>query len=124
MFHVDSSIEKIGQFLFPERFRRYLTFRVATVFVVILVGVSFALSRLDESAPPPEITLRINRILSVVHSPAFLFLYNICLAIGFCSVFATRTKEKYYWLRVVFYGMLLGGLLGEILSFLPPAHHP
>ena len=123
MVHVDSSIEKIGEFLFPEKFRRYLTFRVATVFAVTLVSVSFALSRLDLSTPQPEITLRISRILSVVHSPAFLFLYNICLALGFWSVYATRTKEKYYWLRVVFYGMLLGGLLGEILSFLP-AHHP
>jgi len=122
MLHMNSSIEKIGQFLFPEKIRRYLTFRLVTVFAVALFSVNFALSRLDKSAPSPELTFLINRILSVVHSPAFLFFYNVGLALGFWSVYATRTNEKYYWLRVACYGMLLGGLLGEILSFLP--HHP
>ncbi|HEX4537263.1 MAG TPA: hypothetical protein VH140_09980 [Candidatus Acidoferrum sp.] len=118
---MDSSIEKIGQFLFPEKIRRYVTFPLVPVFAVALFSVNFALSRLDKSAPLPELTLR-NRILSVVHSPAFLFFYYVALALGFWSVYATRTEEKYYQLRVGGYGMLLGGLLGEILSFLP--HHP
>jgi hydrogenase/urease accessory protein HupE len=121
---VNSLTEKIGQFLFPEKIRGYLTFRAATVFVVMLASLSFTLTRLDESAPPPEATAWNNRILSVVHSPAFLIFYNICLALGFWSVYATRAKAKYYWLRVVVYAMLLGSLLGEIISFLPPPHHP
>jgi hypothetical protein len=77
MLHVDSSIEKIGQFLFPGKYQRYLTFRLMTVFGLAFMSVNFALSRLNRSALPSEITPRINRILSVEHSPVFACA-NVC----------------------------------------------
>jgi len=86
--------------------------------------VIFVATRLDRSAPPPELAARVNKMISIGHSPAFLFFTNVGLALGFWSIFVTRAKKKYYWLRVVFYGMLLGAVLGEILSFLPPANRP
>jgi hypothetical protein len=45
-----------------------------------------------------------------------LILYNIGAVIGFSIIYATRGKPQYYQLRVICYGMLLGGVVGEVLG--------
>ena len=121
---MNSPIERIGQHLFPEKIRRYLTFRLMTVFVVLLFLVNFALNVLNEPEPYSDVALRLSKIRGLVHLPIYLIFQNVGLALGFWLVYATREKKQYYWLRVVFYGMLIGGLLGEIVSFLLPIHQP
>jgi hypothetical protein len=56
------------------------------------------------------------------HSPAFLSVHAIVLVLGFWLIYITREKKQYYLVRVVFCGMLLGGLLSEILDFFVPLH--
>jgi hypothetical protein len=117
-----SSLEKIAEGLFPAKFRHYLTFRLMTAVVVVFMSINFALNILDEPEQSSEISRLISRVRSGAHSPAFLILENVFLALGFWLVFATREKKQYYWLGVIFYGMLLAGVLGEIVSFLVPIH--
>jgi uncharacterized BrkB/YihY/UPF0761 family membrane protein len=119
-----NSLEKFGESLFPEKFRHYLTFRLMTVVVVVLMSVNYALNVFNELEPSSEISRRVNRMRSVAHSPALLILTNVVLALGFWLVLATKEKKQYYWLRVIFYGMLLAAVLGEIISFLVPIHRP
>ena len=117
-----NSLEKFGESLFPEKFRHYLTFRLMTVVVVVLMSVNYALNVFNvfnEPEPSSEIFRRINRMRSVAHSPALLILTNVVLALGFWLVFATTEKKQYYWLRVIFYGMLLAAVLGEIIEGVP-----
>lgn len=110
-------VEKIGEVLFPERLRPYVTFRLMTVFVAVLVIWNVALStfmkpqlsRLDE---------QFRGFHQATHSPSFLVPYNIAVAIGFWVIYASREKAEYYQLRVLCYGMLLGGVVGEVLSLL------
>jgi hypothetical protein len=102
--------QKIGQFLFPERIRRYLTFRLMTVCVTVVFLANFAVNVLSEPDPSSDAALRIDKMLALMHSPFHLFVINVYLALGFWTLYATRKKRKYYWIRVVFYGMLLGGL--------------
>jgi hypothetical protein len=120
---MDNLLHTLGQFLFPEKIRRYLTFRIITACAVILFLANFAINALNEPDPSSDAALRIEKMRALMHSPFHLFLINVALALGFWALYATRKKREYYWVRVVFYGMLLGGLLGELLSFLLPLHH-
>ncbi len=107
-------VKKIGQTLFPETFRPYVTFRMMTFFVVVLtlwnIGFSVLMkeqmSRLRAHYPGQQ----------QLHSPYFMILYNIGALIGFSIIYATRGKPQYYQLRVICYGMLLGGVVGEVLG--------
>jgi hypothetical protein len=118
------SVEKLEKSLFPEKFRRYLSFRLMTAVVVVFMSINFALNILNGPEPSSEIYRRIDRIRSVAHSPTLLILENVGLGLGFWLVFATGKKKQYYSRRVIFYGMLLAGVLGEIISFLVPIHRP
>jgi hypothetical protein len=119
---MDISREELDEFLWPGKFRRYLTFRLMTAVVVVFMSVNFALNILNE--PPSEISRLTSRILSIAHSPALLILANVIFALGFWLVYATRKKRRHYSLRVICYGMLLAGVLGEIISFVVPIHRP
>ncbi len=100
--------EKIGQLLFPERIRKYLTFRLMTIFVAFLAAWNLISSVLYKSELPRQAD-------ALTHSPALLVLDNAVLVVGFWLIYRTRGRNEYYWLRVIFYGMLLSGLAGEIL---------
>ena len=113
--HMSPLIEKIDQLVFPERLRRYTTFRLATVFVAILAIGSSVFVILNGS--PPEVTEQIRKL---AHSPGFLTLHALVLVVGFWLIYWAREKKQYYRLRVLFYAMLLGGLVGEVLTFLLP----
>ena len=103
--------EKIGQLLFPEKVRKYLTFPLMTVFVALaLVAWNLVFRVIYKTPLRPQ---------AANWSHSHLVLHNAILAVGFWLIYATRRKEEYYWLRVVFYGMLLGGLVGEILVLVP-----
>ena len=108
-------IEKLDQLLFPEKLRPYITFRLVTVFVAVLAMGSLALDILNAPEAPHETAAQIHKL---VLSPRFLMLQAFILAVGFWLIYRTREKKLYYRFRVFFYGMLLGGLAGEILDFL------
>jgi hypothetical protein len=113
-------IEKLDQLLLPEKLRRHITFRLATLFVAVVTVGSLALDRLIGPGSPPEATAQIRKL---VHSPGFLTFHALVLALGFWLIYRTREKKQYYRFRVLFYGMLLGGLVGEIMDFLLPLRH-
>ena len=58
-----------------------------------------------------------SKIEAISLNPAFLISYNVIISLGFWAVFATRHRAGYYRLRAYIYGMLLGGLAGELLHF-------
>jgi lipoprotein signal peptidase len=107
-------VEKIGQVLFPERLRPYVSFRSMTAFVALLalwnIGVSILMkgqmSRL----------IRTESWLPQQYSPYFFLFYNIGVGVGLWAIYATRKRTEYYQLRVFCYTMLLGGLVGELLD--------
>ncbi|MGH9741909.1 MAG: hypothetical protein ACRD51_06105 [Candidatus Acidiferrum sp.] len=103
--------ERVGQALFPEKVRQYLTFRLMTAYVAVLAMGNLAFGLVYKPELPPEIAARI-------HSPVFLALQNGVLAVGLWLVYRTRKKKGYYLLRVVFHGMLLAGVVGEMLLFM------
>ena len=109
-------LEMLDRSLFPERYRRFITFRMATVFVAIVAVGSTALDFLNR--PRDATTFR--NPPEWMHSPAFILLHAIVLVLGFWLLYRTREKKQYYRFRVFLYGMLLGGLLGEVLDFLLP----
>jgi uncharacterized BrkB/YihY/UPF0761 family membrane protein len=107
---MNHAAEKIGQLLFPEKLRKFLTFRLMTVFVALLAVWSFVFSALDKAGHSTVEG-------GFTYSPTLLVLYNTILVVGFWLVYRTRDRKEYYWLRVIFYGMLLGSVGGEILIF-------
>jgi hypothetical protein len=117
-FHMNRLLEKIDRSLFPEKFRNYITFRYATVFVAIVAIGSTALDMLSGRPDlPPKSLPQIDWLSKLAHTPGFMALHTLILALGFWLIYATREKKQYYRFRVLFYGMLLGGLAGELLDY-------
>jgi len=81
-----------------------------TVFVALLAVWSFVFSALDKASHSTVEG-------GFTYSPTLLVLYNTILVVGFWLIYRTRDRKEYYWLRVIFYGMLLGSVGGEILIF-------
>ena len=114
-------LEKIDRSLFPEKFRNYITFRYATAFVAIVAIGSTAVGMLNGRPDlPPNALPTIRGLSELAHTPGFMALHALILALGFWLIYATRGKKQYYRFRVLFYGMLLGGLAGQILDLLLP----
>lgn len=116
ILNMNGLTEKLDRLLFPERIKRYVTFSWATGFLAVLLIGTSVLDRAIGPGPPPEATAKIDRL---AHSPGFLTLHALVLAVGFWLIYWTREKKQYYRFRVLFYGMLLGGLIGEIMTFFP-----
>jgi hypothetical protein len=113
-------IEKIGLRLFPEYTRRFLTFRLMTISVTSL-GILTLIFRLTAKLPPEMVAVyRVQE--QIIKSPPFLISYSFALVCGFWFVFSSRRKAQYYWLRVVVFGMLFAGAIGELLIVLAPLH--
>jgi hypothetical protein len=106
--------DTIERFLRVER----LTFRKIHVLVVALtIGslIFLILAKLHVVVPRQRHLLGWE---AVSENPTFLILYNVVLAVGFWIIYATRHNASYYRLRAYVYGMLLGGIAGEVLHFL------
>lgn len=95
---------------------RTLTFRNVSIFVAVLTALSIVfqiLLKFGVVAPPamhhPEWDLS--------RSPVFIVCYNIFVGLGFWIIHTMRNKAEYYKIRVFVYGMLLGGIAGELLNF-------
>ncbi len=113
---MNTPAEKISQAI-PERRRPYVTFRLATALVAALAVWNVAFSVFMK----PQVSRfdgRHRGFHQLLQSPYFLVPYNIGIAVGFWIIYVTRGKTKYYHLRVYCYGMLLGGVVGELLSLL------
>jgi hypothetical protein len=91
--------------------------------VTALYLANFVVNALNEPDPYSDAALRIDKTLALIHTPQYLLALNIFLVLGFWILCATRKKTERYWVRAVFYGILLSGVYGELGSFLLPAHH-
>jgi hypothetical protein len=118
--HMNRLVEKLEQLAFPERIRPYFTFRWVTVFVAVIAVGSSALDPLNWPASTAKATVQIDRTPKLANSPGFLILHALVLVLGFWLIYATRETKQYYRVRVLFYGMLLGGLVVQMLSFVVP----
>jgi hypothetical protein len=110
--------EKTGLMLFPRSVRRFLTFRWITVFAVVLC-IPALIFRLTVRLPADAVG-RLQQQEHFVKSPLFLICYNSVLMGALLLVFITRAKARYYWLRVVGFGMILGGAMGQLLVIFVP----
>jgi lysylphosphatidylglycerol synthetase-like protein (DUF2156 family) len=114
---MNAMAQKIGQVLLPERFRPYITFRLMSAFVAVLAIWNIAFVVLAKPQRSPQIAAQIRSSHQLFQSSYFLVLYNIGVAVGCWAIYASRQKAQYYQLRVLCYGMLLGGVAGEVLNF-------
>lgn len=89
-----------------------------TIFV-IAIGVFDLVFKLAVKFPPDDIR-HIQGVESVIKSPLFLLAYNVFLAAVSLAILLTRTKTRYYPVRVIAYGMVLAGLIGQLLVALVP----
>lgn len=106
--------------LFPARFERFLRFRWMIAFVA-LVGIFDLVLKLVIKLPPEALSL-MQRRESLIRAPWFLICYNVILLLGLWTKYRTRYKLRFYPVRVVAFGVLLAGLLGQMLILLVPWH--
>ena len=111
-------VEKTGLMFFPQSLRRLLTFQWITVFTII-IGIPALLLRLTVRLPVDTVA-RLQQQEHFVKSPLFLICYNILLIGELLLVLVTRARTQYYWLRVVGFGMILGGVMGQLLVIFVP----
>ena len=109
--------ETLTDFLFPTYMRPYWTFRTATA-VALLATVVSGLVRAFVTFPAKRIAESGN----LVHSPVFLGLYYLSVAIVLWLIYATRHRATWYVWRVSLYGMVLTGSLIGLLNLLFPLH--
>ena len=111
-------VEKTGLMLFPLTVRRFLTFQWIAVFVVV-IGIPVLIFRLTARLPADAVA-RLQQQEHLVKSPLFLLCYNSLLIGALLLVFFTRAQTRYYWLRVVGFGLILGGAMGQLLIIFVP----
>lgn len=111
-------VQRIGLMLFPQTIRPFLTFQWITVFAVVM-GIPALILRLTVRLPADTVA-RLQQQEHFVKSPLFLICYNMLLIGALLLVFFTRAKAQYYWLRVVGFGMILGGVIGQLLIIFVP----
>jgi hypothetical protein len=87
---------------------------------VVAIGSSILDLMNGRTALPHDATWQAGGYPKVVHSPGFIALHVLVLALGSWLLYGTREKKQYYRFRVLFYGMLLGGLAAEVLDYLLP----
>ena len=88
---------------------------------VIAIGVFELVFKLTVKLPPKVIHQR-QGPEGLIKAPLFLLGYNAFLAAGFLTVFLTRTKARYYPVRVIAFGVLFAGLIGQLLVVFVPWH--
>jgi hypothetical protein len=113
-------LQRILDVMFPEKFGKYITFRWVSVFVLLLAAWDVVFKLVMKI--PPEMISRFQDQAQPFMRPGFLIPYNIGVAIGFYLIFASRNLEKYYRIRVIAYGMLLGAVCGQLIGAFVPFH--
>lgn len=115
---MDDAFWRLWRRLFPARFDRFLRFQWVTIFV-ISIGLFDLVFKLAVKLPSDAIH-QMQVLENLIKSPAFLLGYNIFLTAGFLAIFFSRKKARYYPVRVIAFGMLFAGLVGQLLVFLVP----
>jgi hypothetical protein len=104
--------------LFPTRFDRFLRFQWMTIFISS-IGVVDLVFRLVVKLPSNVIhQMQVSE--GLIKSSWFLIGYNAFLIAGFLAVLLSRKKTRYYPVRVIAFGILFGGFIGQLLVVLVP----
>jgi hypothetical protein len=110
--------EFAGELFVPSGMRPYVSFKSATVLVLLLVTLTACLRAFVKFSPEQvSMYAEQNRL---VHSATFLISYNVFVALCFIGIYATRRFRRYYYLRVAFYTMVLTGFLIQWVSIVLP----
>jgi hypothetical protein len=109
---------RVWHALFPTRLEPFLRFSWIAALVAALGCVDFIFKLTVKL--PPDMLATMQRQESVVRAPWFLVCYNVILLLGFSAIYRTRDKVRFYSMRVVAFGMLLAGLLAQILILFVP----
>jgi hypothetical protein len=104
--------------LYPVEYRRWISFRVASGFVLFLFAFNVAFKLL---APLPHSLFTLYAgVEQRLRSPLLLGPYNLALAAGAYIVFRSRPHEEHSYLRVLLYVLVLAGIAGEVLLLFIP----
>jgi hypothetical protein len=90
------------------------TFRKMTVFVMViwLLNLSFIIWGMRPSLITADSAEHYRKMCALVHAPLFILLDLAFVAFGFWMI--RRFRNRYVWVCIAFYGMLLGNVLGMI----------
>lgn len=116
----DQTFWKVWHSFFPARLEPFLRFKWMAAFVVAIGVVDLVFKLVIKL--PPDMLIQIQRQESLVRAPAFLICYNVIMVLGFWIIYQTRRKPRYYAVRVVAFGVVLAGLLGQMLILFVPWH--
>jgi hypothetical protein len=116
---MSKSTEVLTNLLVPSYARRCWTFRNATL-VAIFAAIASACVR-GFVRFPPEYVARMESY-NPFHSPAFVGLYYVFVAVVLGLVYATRNHTTWYQWRVWVFGMFLAGGLIGVVDLLLPLH--
>jgi len=117
MMNTDKIWMQLNQFIgffFPLRVRRYLSFRWVTVFVLCTLTADLLFCFFLAS---PKDRAQLIAKERVWHNPIFLTLYNIALFLTLSFVLATKSRAEHAYLRALIFGIVLAGMLGQMLIF-------
>jgi ABC-type nickel/cobalt efflux system permease component RcnA len=96
-----------------------LTFRNANLLAAVLTVFSLVfLVMLKVGVIAPRSKHPYPTLEAVSQNPVAIVCYNILAVLGFWIIFRTRHNRQCYRVRVFLCGMLLGGVVGELLNFL------
>jgi hypothetical protein len=101
---------------YPDAWKPYVTFKNATIAVVILFIVTNAMWY-AQGRPIVVARQGIPWIWSAtffMRSPTFILADLVAVAIGFVVVYRVRTRASHYQAAVTIYGMLLANLIGVL----------
>jgi hypothetical protein len=110
-------LDRIESFLIPEKHRRFITFKYMTLFVVLVCTSNMVVAHLIFPFPDDNWALLQAPEAQLLRTPSFLISYNAGVALAFFALYLTRHTVRYYPLRVVVYGMMLGAVAGQLVFF-------
>lgn len=116
----DSYWQKADRFvggLYPVEYRNWISFRIASGLVLFLFVFNAALKLLTPL--PHSLLTHYTGVEQTLRNPFFLSPYNLALATGLYVVFRSQTDEEHTYLRVLLYILVLAGIAGEVLLFIP-----
>jgi len=88
---------------------------------VVSATVAVALFRAFARFTPEQVT-RDSQAVRPLHSPAFMGMYYVFVAVALWIVYATRRHESWYPWRVWVFGAVLAGTLISIVDLILPLH--
>jgi hypothetical protein len=116
--NISKGNETVTDFLFPPKARPYWTFRNATAIALLATTVT-TLVRAFVKFPPGA---ALSDSHNLFHSPLFISLYYLLVAIVLWLVHVTRHRASWYVWRVWVYGAVLTGALIGLVDLILPLH--